>query len=101
MARKLRNGKTTEQKIEDINVEINKTEQTLFDLKQEKKELEKILEQEKIDALITSVKAKGFSLDKAKEIIDNMWGNIIFHKNIHFSKEELPVIDGLFFVQKN
>lgn len=72
MARKLRNGKTTEQKIEDINVEINKTEQILFDLKQEKKELEKILEQEKIDALITSVKAKGFSLDKAKEIIDNM-----------------------------
>lgn len=70
--RKPREHKTTEQKIMDINNEIVITEEHLAILKQEKKGLEQSLEEEKVAELISSIKAKGISLDKAKEIIDNM-----------------------------
>ena len=72
MARRPKEYKTTEQKILDIVNEIQITEEHLIELKNHKKLLERDLEQEKIDALLMSIKNKNISIDKAKEIIDNM-----------------------------
>lgn len=72
MARRPKEYKTTEQKIMDIVNEIQITEEHLTELKNQKKLLERDLEQEKIDALLMSIKNKNISIDKAKEIIDNM-----------------------------
>ena len=72
MARRPKEYKTTEQKIMDIVNEIQITEEHLIELKNQKKLLERDLEQEKIDALLMSIKNKNISIDKAKEIIDNM-----------------------------
>ena len=72
MARRPKEHKTTEQKIMDIIDEIQMTEERLVDLKNQKKLLERDLEQEKIAGLLTSIKTKNISIDKAKEIIDNM-----------------------------
>jgi len=72
MARRPKEYKTTEQKIMDVVNEIQITEEHLTELKNQKKLLERDLEQEKIDVLLMSIKNKNISIDKAKEIIDNM-----------------------------
>ena len=80
MARTRRNRElTTEQKIEDIleNItatekRIAETEEKLTSLKNQKQELENNLRQEKINLLLETMEGKNISLDKAKEIIDNI-----------------------------
>lgn len=80
MARPKRNKElTTVEKIDillqDIiynESEIMKTEERLMELKNKKKELEDTLRQEKINLLLETMEEKNISLDKAKEIIDNI-----------------------------
>lgn len=70
---------TTVEKIENIKTqiadterEIMLTEEKLHDLRNEKKELEDKLHHEKINLLLETMESKNISLDRAKEIIDNM-----------------------------
>ena len=72
MARRPKEFKTTEQKLMDITNEIQIAETRLQDLKNKKKEIEYELEQEKVSALLMSIKEKHITIDKAKEIIDNI-----------------------------
>ena len=72
MARRPKEFKTTEQKLMDITNEIQIAEIRLQDLKNKKKEIEYELEQEKVSALLMSIKEKHITIDKAKEIIDNI-----------------------------
>jgi Asp-tRNA(Asn)/Glu-tRNA(Gln) amidotransferase B subunit len=72
MARRSKEYKTTEHKLMDITNEIITAEEHLQNLKAQKKELEKDLEQEKVAALLASIRDKNISIDRAKEIIDNM-----------------------------
>lgn len=80
MARKPREL-TTEQKIEDImkniiatNDEIIAIKDKLLALETHKKELENNLHQEKINLLLETISEKDISLDKAREIINNVNG---------------------------
>lgn len=80
MARPRRNKElTTVEKIDALlqdiiynESEITKTEERLMELKNKKKELEDSLRQEKINLLLETMEEKNISLDKAKEIIDNI-----------------------------
>lgn len=80
MARPRRNKElTTVEKIDALlqdiiynESEITKTEERLIELKNKKKELEDSLRQEKINLLLETMEEKNISLDKAKEIIDNI-----------------------------
>lgn len=80
MARQRRNKElTTVEKIDvlikDIlanESEIYDAEQKLTDLKDKRKELQDKLEQEKLNLLLETMKEKDISLDRAKEIIDNI-----------------------------
>ena len=82
MARPRRNKElTTAEKIDvllkDIlanESEIYDAEQKLSSLKDKKRELEESLNQEKLNLLLETMDAKNISLDRAKEIIDNMEG---------------------------
>ena len=82
MARPRRNKEmTTVEKIDmlikDIlanESEIYDAEQKLSSLKDKKRELEESLNQEKLNLLLETMDAKNISLDRAKEIIDNMEG---------------------------
>ena len=60
MARRPKEYKTTEQKIMDIVNEIQITEEHLTELKNQKKLLERDLEQEKIYARVTSTVIPSF-----------------------------------------
>ena len=80
MARPRRNKElTTAEKIDvlikDIlanESEIYDAEKHLADLKEKRKELQDKLEQEKLNLLLETMEAKNISLDRAKEIIDNV-----------------------------
>ena len=70
---------STEQKIENIVAQIKEAEanilsveQNLISLKKQKSVLEDDLRTEKINLLLEAMDAKNISIDKAKEIIDNM-----------------------------
>ena len=80
MARHRRNKEmTTVEKIDMLikNIlanesEIYDAEQKLASLKDKKRELEESLNQEKLNLLLETMDAKNISLDRAKEIIDNI-----------------------------
>ena len=80
MARPRRNKElTTAEKIDvlikDIlanESEIYDAEQKLTSLKDKKRELEESLNQEKLNLLLETMEEKNISLDRAKEIIDNI-----------------------------
>ena len=80
MARPRRNKEmTTVEKIDMLikNIlanesEIYDAEQKLASLKDKKRELEESLNQEKLNLLLETMDAKNISLDRAKEIIDNI-----------------------------
>ena len=70
---------TTAEKIENIKTQIVNTERNillaeekLHELRNDKKELEDKLRQEKITLLLETMEEKNISLDAAKEIIDNV-----------------------------
>lgn len=72
---------STEQKIENIlkdietnENEIDRTEKYLHDLREKEQELHTQLNQEKLNLLLETMNSKNISLDRAKEIIDNMEG---------------------------
>lgn len=72
---------STEQKIENIlkdietnENEIDRTEKYLHNLKEKEQELHTQLNQEKLNLLLETMNSKNISLDRAKEIIDNMEG---------------------------
>lgn len=70
--RRPRNNKTTTELIVEAQNAIEIKEQELHELNEQLKELYKQLEQEKIEALLQTIKEKDISLDMAKEIIDNV-----------------------------
>lgn len=72
---------TTEQKIEEITASIIKTEneiietrERLANLEEQNKMLNNQLRQEKINLLLETINEKDISLDKAREIINNING---------------------------
>ena len=79
MARPRRKELTTAEKIDvllkDIlanKSEIYDTEQKLNQLKEKERELQDTLNHEKLNLLLETMDAKNISLDRAKEIIDNI-----------------------------
>jgi len=80
MARQRRNKElTTVEKIENLKTQIADAErdillaeEKLHELRNDKKELEDKLHQEKIALLLETMEEKNISLDMAKEIIDNV-----------------------------
>lgn len=52
--------------------EIESAEQKLIELKNDKKAIETELQSEKLNLLLETMEAKNISLDRAKEIIDNV-----------------------------
>ena len=104
MARKPREL-STEQKIYNINsaiseleISIEQSEETLANLRKQKKEYEEELQKEKINLLVETIQKKDITLDKAKEIIDNMeW---VYHKKLLLipnSRVSPSFKDGLFY----
>ena len=72
MARgKAKDTRTTTQKLDDIIAQIEATEENLKELKAQKKELQKQVEQEKIDTLLATIKANNLSLEDATNYIKN------------------------------
>lgn len=72
MARgKIRDTRTTAQKLDDIVAQIEATEANLKELKAQKKELQAQLEQEKVDTLLATIKASNLSLEDATNYIKN------------------------------
>lgn len=72
---------STEQKIENIlkdietnENEIDRIEKYLHNLREKEQELHTQLNQEKLNLLLKTMNSKNISLDRAKEIIDNMEG---------------------------
>lgn len=81
MARPRRKELTTVEKIDALlkeilvnSSEIYDTEQKLNQLKEKERELQDTLNHEKLNLLLETMDAKNISLDRAKEIIDNMEG---------------------------
>jgi len=80
MARQRRNKElTTVEKIENLKTQIADAErdillaeEKLHELRNDKKELEDKLHQEKSALLLETMEEKNISLDMAKEIIDNV-----------------------------
>ena len=72
MARgKIRDTRTTAQKLDDIVAQIEAAEVNLKELKSQKKELQAQLEQEKVDTLLATIKASNLSLEDATNYIKN------------------------------
>lgn len=72
---------STEQKIDNIlkdietnENEIDRIEKYLHNLREKEQELHTQLNQEKLNLLLETMNSKNISLDRAKEIIDNMEG---------------------------
>lgn len=70
---------TTVEKIDELvkrldakEAEIENAEQRLVELKNDKKAIETELQSEKLNLLLETMEAKNISLDRAKEIIDNV-----------------------------
>lgn len=73
MARgRIKDTRTTVQKLDDIIVQIESTEATLKELKAQKKELQAQLEQEKVDTLLATIKASNLSVEDATNYIKNV-----------------------------
>lgn len=72
MARgRIKDTRTTVQKLDDIIVQIEAAEANLKELKSQKKELQAQLEQEKVDTLLATIKANNLSLEDATNYIKN------------------------------
>ena len=72
MARgKIRDTRTTAQKLDDIVAQIEAAEVNRKELKSQKKELQAQLEQEKVDTLLATIKASNLSLEDATNYIKN------------------------------
>ena len=72
MARgRIKDTRTTTQKLDDIIAQIEATEANLKELKAQKKELQAQLEQEKIDTLLATIKESNLSLEDATNYIKN------------------------------
>ena len=70
---------TTVEKIEELTkmltskeAEIDNAEHRLNELRNDKKEIETEIQKEKLNLLLETMEAKNISLDRAKEIIDNV-----------------------------
>lgn len=73
MARgRIKDTRTTVQKLDDIIAQIESTEATLKELKSQKKELQSQLEQEKVDTLLATIKASNLSVEDATNYIKNV-----------------------------
>jgi cell division FtsZ-interacting protein ZapD len=73
MARgRIKDTRTTVQKLDDIIAQIESTEATLKELKAQKKELQAQLEQEKVDTLLATIKASNLSVEDATNYIKNV-----------------------------
>lgn len=73
MARgRIKDTRTTVQKLDDIIAQIESTEATLKELKSQKKELQAQLEQEKVDTLLATIKASNLSVEDATNYIKNV-----------------------------
>lgn len=55
--------RTLQEKLADLNVEITKQEAVLKDLKQQKKDLENAIEDEKREEVFRKIEASGKSID--------------------------------------
>lgn len=72
MARgRIKDTRTTVQKLDDIIVQIEAAEANLKELKSQKKELQAQLEQEKVDTLLATIKESNLSLEDATNYIKN------------------------------
>lgn len=72
MARgRIKDTRTTVQKLDDIIVQIEAAEANLKELKSQKKELQAQLEQEKVDTLLATIKESNLSLEDATNCIKN------------------------------
>lgn len=72
MARgRIKDTRTTVQKLDDIIAQIEAAETNLKELKSQKKELQAQLEQEKIDTLLATIKASNLSVEDATNYIKN------------------------------
>lgn len=72
MARgRIKDARTTVQKLDDIVAQIEATEANLKELKSQKKELQAQLEQEKVDTLLATIKESNLSLEDATNYIKN------------------------------
>lgn len=73
MARgRIKDTRTTVQKLDDIIAQIEAAEATLKELKAQKKELQAQLEQEKVDTLLATIKASNLSVEDATNYIKNV-----------------------------
>ena len=73
MARgRIKDTRTTVQKLDDIIAQIEAAEVTLKELKAQKKELQAQLEQEKVDTLLATIKASNLSVEDATNYIKNV-----------------------------
>lgn len=73
MARgRIKDTRTTVQKLDDIVAQIEAAEATLKELKAQKKELQAQLEQEKVDTLLATIKASNLSVEDATNYIKNV-----------------------------
>ena len=72
MARgRIKDTRTTVQKLDDIIAQIEAAEANLKELKSQKKELQAQLEQEKVDTLLATIKESNLSLEDATNYIKN------------------------------
>ena len=62
----------TENQIKNIDLSIAETEQALSNMYGQKEQLLRELEEQKICLLINTIKIKNISIDKAKEILENV-----------------------------
>lgn len=60
---KKKDTRTLQEKLADLNVEITKQEAVLKDLKQQKKDLENAIEDEKREEVFRKIEASGRSID--------------------------------------
>lgn len=71
MARKKNNLTITEQ-LQEVTLAIESTGKQLAELKNKKKELEKLKEEEEIKMLIDKITEKGMTIEEATKMLDNV-----------------------------
>ena len=71
MARKKNNLTITEQ-LQEVTLAIESTGKQLAELKNKKKELEKLKEEEEIKMLINKITEKGMTIEEATKMLDNV-----------------------------
>ena len=72
MVRKLRENKTTGQKLKDVMSQIAQTEVLLKSLKSQKKELENKLNQERVEQLLTIIADNDMTIEDAISCIEQV-----------------------------